>query len=458
MGKIVDDNGFWKIRDNPISKMGVFPYTGAMIGYPDLDPDAIYNVLRPIEELASPKTLDTLRDPLPFIDEHEMLGEEFTSTDERPPQGVLFGVHQDGNMLVGDIVIYSDELKDAIKSGKKELSLGYRCDYERRKGVFDGQPYDFVQVNLRGNHLALVERGRMGSDVRVYDCKDTKGGGKSRMCFDSIQTIKEIEQMKNGKKTGKALDAFKKIVSGLAVDEAVKEEIMKAHDESIAEAATITPPNGVVHITPELESDEKATGAGTDEEPDAEKKGEDEDVDKRQLIDEVGGILRGKVDDEIIRTIIRKMEEASYNRSSAGTGNDKDEDQKSKDEDPLKRKIRYMEMGDKSASKGTDGSPKGLSMDAMIKEIGRRNELANRLIPHIGTFAFDAMTFEDVAKYGCSKLGIKDYTNAVDALNGALAVKSSPVIYGIKAMGMDSEIGQDSAGDPYFDAYCQGKR
>ena len=53
---------------------------------------------------------------------------------------------------------------------------------------------------------------------------------------------------------------------------------------------------------------------------------ENEKVDKRKLIDEVGGILKGKVDDEIIRTIIGKLEKVAYDKSEAGTAdNEKDE-------------------------------------------------------------------------------------------------------------------------------------
>ena len=65
---------------------------------------------------------------------------------------------------------------------------------------------------------------------------------------------------------------------------------------------------------------------------DEEEKKEDvknEKVDKRKLIDEVGGILKGKVDDEIIRTVMKKMEEASYNDSEAGTA----DNEKVKNED-----------------------------------------------------------------------------------------------------------------------------
>lgn len=47
------------------------------------------------------------------------------------------------------------------------------------------------------------------------------------------------------------------------------------------------------------------------------KKADNEHVDKRELIDEVGGILKDKVDDEIIRTIIGKIEKVAYDQSEA---------------------------------------------------------------------------------------------------------------------------------------------
>ena len=80
---------------------------------------------------------------------------------------------------------------------------------------------------------------------------------------------------------------------------------------------------------------------------DEEEKKEDvknEKVDKRKLIDEVGGILKGKVDDEIIRTVMKKMEEASYNDSEAGTADNekvKNEDEEDKEKvDDLKEEMK----------------------------------------------------------------------------------------------------------------------
>lgn len=62
---------------------------------------------------------------------------------------------------------------------------------------------------------------------------------------------------------------------------------------------------------------------------------ENEDVDKRKLIDEVGGILKGKVDEEVWRTIIGKLEKVAYDKSEAGTA-DNGKSAKNEDTEPKK--------------------------------------------------------------------------------------------------------------------------
>ena len=54
----------------------------------------------------------------------------------------------------------------------------------------------------------------------------------------------------------------------------------------------------------------------------------DEDVDKRKDLDEIGGMLKGKVDEELWRTIMGKIEKIAYNNSEAGKHDDVDNDPK----------------------------------------------------------------------------------------------------------------------------------
>lgn len=53
------------------------------------------------------------------------------------------------------------------ESGKVEVSCGYLCELEEAPGVFDGEEYDVVQRNIRYNHLAVVNKGRAGAEVRL---------------------------------------------------------------------------------------------------------------------------------------------------------------------------------------------------------------------------------------------------------------------------------------------------
>lgn len=76
---------------------------------------------------------------------------------------------------------------------------------------------------------------------------------------------------------------------------------------------------------------------------------EDEKTDKRKLIDEVGGILKGKVDEEVWRTVIGKLEKIAYEKSEAGTA-----DNKAKNEDEKKEEIKEEKKEEKKEDKEED--------------------------------------------------------------------------------------------------------
>ena len=164
----MDWNGFMEVRDNPISKEGVFPYLGSEIpGAPN--PEQIYYVYRPAEELARQETIDSFK-LMPFIDEHEVLGVGGMPAERKGIQGTIGEqVYFDPPYLRGNIKIHSSAAQSLIKAGKVELSPCYGCDWSAEVGTFEGKPYQYVQRNIMGNHLALVEEGRTGPDVAVQD-------------------------------------------------------------------------------------------------------------------------------------------------------------------------------------------------------------------------------------------------------------------------------------------------
>ena len=102
-----------------------------------------------------------------------------------------------------------------------------------------------------------------------------------------------------------------------------------------------------------------------------------EAVDKRKLIDEIGGILKDKVDDEIIRTIIKKAEELSYNPSEKDKAdNEKEEIEEEKEEkkEEVKNKCGKNEEDDaenkcgKNEDKKDDEEDKKEAKNAMEEQ------------------------------------------------------------------------------------------
>lgn len=171
----IDINGYRKQKANPISRTGVFPYYGKQIDFDGslcLERDKIYWVLRSEEELFDEEAMESFNG-IPIIIGHTMLGEGFASLEKRTPDGCIYNVRRSldtPDQLIADFTIYTKRMQDVLKAGKiRELSLGYRCQYVPDSGLYNGQAYEFKQVHLRGNHLALVEHGRCGSSVCVCD-------------------------------------------------------------------------------------------------------------------------------------------------------------------------------------------------------------------------------------------------------------------------------------------------
>lgn len=83
---------------------------------------------------------------------------------------------------------------------------------------------------------------------------------------------------------------------------------------------------------------------------------ENEDVDKRKLIDEVAGIMKSAgCDDEAIRTAIGKMEKIGYDKSEAKTADNEDDKAEEEKEDKAENKCKN-EADEEAEDKKCDNS------------------------------------------------------------------------------------------------------
>ena len=164
--------GFLICKDVPIARTGTQQYRGCEFGAPV--GDALYNVQRPEAEVFDRAAVASFEGK-PVCDEHP---EEDVTPDNygRYMKGVCRDVRRgDGdlsNCLVADLVIYDADLINKIEAGKREISCGYDCLWNPTSD----SSYD--QLEIRGNHVAVVDKGRAGHKVAIRDTAVDKKGGK----------------------------------------------------------------------------------------------------------------------------------------------------------------------------------------------------------------------------------------------------------------------------------------
>ena len=269
-----DTNGWFEVKDNPLSKTGIFQYSGGSIS-PECEQDKIYNVYRPAEELSTEECINSFK-LLPWIDNHVMLGSEdegLTPAESKGIQGVIGeDVYFDGEYLKGNIKVFSEAMSSLIANGKKELSCGYRCRYEYAPGTYDGVAYDYVQREIRGNHLALVENGRMGPDVAVLDHFTFTVDNKE--LFNMAEENKEVGSEKPAMTLEEVHKFLEEVMPKLAkIQELTGQSFGSAGEEAVADEDE-TKPDGDTEKPDGEAEDEEGAEYGVGGQKEEEKEGE----------------------------------------------------------------------------------------------------------------------------------------------------------------------------------------
>jgi hypothetical protein len=134
--------------------------------YPNPD-GTVRREFRPPEEVANRDSLKTLCD-LPISIEHPpaMLD---SSNARHFAVGWNGSVNYDGGFVSTKVkIIDQHAVKNALDGGRIELSVGYLTKLDWTPGVWEGQRYDAIQRNIKGNHIALTVKARGGADLRLY--------------------------------------------------------------------------------------------------------------------------------------------------------------------------------------------------------------------------------------------------------------------------------------------------
>lgn len=160
--------GYLVCVDSILSRTGKQEYRKNEV-FVDSDDDSIVEVDRTEKEVFSPQALASFENK-PITIEHPDVD---VTTDNHKDLSVGFvrdikkGEFEGEPVMLGTLVITDSDAIRMVEEGElEELSCGYDCDIQDEENP--------QQRNIRGNHVALCERGRAGIARIVDSVKDAK--------------------------------------------------------------------------------------------------------------------------------------------------------------------------------------------------------------------------------------------------------------------------------------------
>ena len=100
-------------------------------------------------------------------------------------RGHVQNVRREGDFVIAYLLVMDAALISDIKNGVvREISCGYNCVYTP---LPDGR---YSQTDIRGNHVAVVPRGRAGHEVAIKDSAGSAGKGTKTMSKFSEAILK----------------------------------------------------------------------------------------------------------------------------------------------------------------------------------------------------------------------------------------------------------------------------
>jgi len=173
-----EPEGYLICLNVPVARTGVQEYLPSELGMAGTD-DRLIPVLRPEEEVFSQACIASF-EGMPVTDDHPVTPDGVTAENSRflsrgHAQHVRRGTGSESDLLLADLMITDPVLIDEILSGKREISCGYTYNLCEEDGKF-------IQREIRGNHVAVVDSGRAGPRVSIRDQEPERQAAAKLMC------------------------------------------------------------------------------------------------------------------------------------------------------------------------------------------------------------------------------------------------------------------------------------
>ena len=215
------------VADARVARTGIQRYLGSEVGRPDLQ---YVDVYRSPEEVFSSDSLKSFAH-IPVTDDHPTEAVTADNWKKLAVGQTSDEIARDGDKLRVPLMVSDGAAIQKVQAGKRELSAGYTCELVWGDGLAeDGTPYQAKQTNIRANHVAIVQRGRAGKDVRIGDSASKWGTAPITTAHDKETTMTLRTVMVDGLSVettdqgAQAIDKLQKDVARLIADSAKKED------------------------------------------------------------------------------------------------------------------------------------------------------------------------------------------------------------------------------------------
>jgi hypothetical protein len=167
--KQITDEGYL-VTDGVIARTGIQEYYafefGADVG---AKPTDVIKLYRPPEEVFAPDSISSFENAPVTIDHpaSDVTADNWAQLAKGEATNVC---RQGSDKMAAKLTIKDKEAVKVIMDGKKQLSNGYRFTLDMTPGISpQGEAYDGVQRDIKGNHVAIVDRARCGSVCTILD-------------------------------------------------------------------------------------------------------------------------------------------------------------------------------------------------------------------------------------------------------------------------------------------------
>lgn len=165
--------GYLVFKDVKVSRTGTQKYMGYELGFEPDDDEYMKELVayRPDSEVFQEESMNSFKNK-PVTDEHPW--EMVHSSNFKDFTKGITGSNvskTDTHVVIDTVTIMDSNLVNEYKLGnKREVSMGYKVVWKLEKGETpDGEAYDLIQTEIRGNHLAIVAKGRCGTSCNLSD-------------------------------------------------------------------------------------------------------------------------------------------------------------------------------------------------------------------------------------------------------------------------------------------------